>query len=207
MTDCLTLDQLFDHVHGSVDRLPAVARDHAAGCASCRDALDWVERVIHATAQAPLQAPSEAAVARVIDLAKEPPVTAREERGWSLARLFGDALGQPALAGVRGGTESALRLLFETDDGHVDLEITASGAKTGKYRVMGQLLQTGRQPTPDLLAILWRSGRMVLRATGDDVGTFVFEAVQPGDYQLDMWDPSLGQGVRIEHLVVPARES
>ncbi|MCK5439022.1 MAG: hypothetical protein KAI97_03725, partial [Gemmatimonadetes bacterium] len=78
MTDCLTLDQLFDHVRGSVDRLPAVAREHAAGCASCRDALDWIERVIHAAAQAPLEAPSEAALARVIDLAKETPATARE---------------------------------------------------------------------------------------------------------------------------------
>ncbi|MCK5438929.1 MAG: hypothetical protein KAI97_03250, partial [Gemmatimonadetes bacterium] len=130
-----------------------------------------------------------------------------EEPRWSLARLLGDALGQPALAGVRGGTESAHRLLFETDDGHLDLEITASGTEIGKYRVTGQLLYTGRQPTPDLLAILWRAGRIVLRATGDEVGTFVFEAVQPGDYQLDMWDPSSGQGVRIEHLVVSARGS
>jgi hypothetical protein len=37
------------------------------------------------------------------------------------------------------------------------------------------------------------------------VGTFVFEAVQPGDYKLDMWDPSSGQGVRIEQLTVSAR--
>lgn len=207
MTDCLTLNQLFDCVRGSADRLPAVARDHTASCSSCRDALEWIERVIHATAQAPLEAPSEAAVARVIDLAKESPVTAREGRRWSLARLLGDALGQPALAGVRGGTESAHRLLFETDDGHFDLEVTSSETETGKYRVMGQLLRTGRQPTPDLLAILWRSGIVVSRATGDDVGTFVFEAVQPGDYQLDMWDPSSGYGVRIEHLVVSARES
>ena len=207
MTDCLTLNQLFDYVRGSADRLPAVACDHTAGCSSCRDALGWIERVIDATAQAPLEAPSAAVLARVIDLAKEPPVTAREERRWSLARLLGDALGQPALAGVRGGTESARRFLFETDDGHLDLEVTGSETETGKYRVMGQLLRTGRQPTPDLLAILWRSGIVVSRATGDDVGTFVFEVVQPGDYQLDMWDPSSGHGVRIEHLIVSAPES
>jgi hypothetical protein len=207
MTDCLSLNELFDHVRGGVDRVPAVVREHTAGCSSCRDSLEWIERIIQAIDQAPLEAPSEKAVARVLDLAKEAPVTVREERRWSLARLLGDALDQPALAGVRGGAENARRLLFETDEGHLDLEITPSEIETGKCRVMGQLLHAGQQPTQDLLAILWRSGNVVSRAIGNDVGTFVFEAVKPGDYKLDMWDPSSGQGVRIEHLTISARGS
>ena len=205
MTDCLNLNELFDHVRGGVERLPVVVREHTAGCSSCRDSLEWIERIIQAIDQAPLEAPSEKAVSQVIDLAREAPVAVREERRWSLARLLGDALDQPALAGVRGGAEQARRLLFETDDGHLDLEITPSEIETGKCRVMGQLLQVGQQPARDLLAILWRSGNVVSRAIGDDVGTFVFEAVPPGDYKLDMWDPSSGQGVRIEHLTVSAR--
>jgi hypothetical protein len=166
-----------------------VVREHTASCSSCRDSLEWIERIIEAIDQAPLEAPSEGAVARVIDLAREAPVATRKERRWSLARLLGDALDEPALAGVRGGAEHARRLLFETDT----------------CRVVGQLLQTGQQPIGGLLAILWRSGNVVSRAIGDDVGTFVFEAVQPGDYKLDMWDPSSGQGVRIEQLTVSAR--
>ncbi len=207
MTDCPSLDELFDHVRGGVERLPGVVREHTASCSSCRDSLEWMERMIEAIDQAPLEAPSEGAVARVIDLAREMPVATRKERRWSLARLLGDALDQPALAGVRGSAEHAHRLLFETDDGHLDLEITPSEIETGKCRVMGQLLQTGQQPIGDLLAILWRSGIVVSRAIGNDVGTFVFEAVQPGDYKLDMWDPSSGQGVRIERLTVSARGS
>ncbi len=193
MTDCLTLNELFDRVRGGVDRLPAMVREHTASCTNCRDSLEWVKRVIDAIDQAPLEAPSEGAVARVIDLAREAPVATREERRWSLARLLGDALEQPALAGVRGGAEHARRLLFETDRGHLDLEITPSEIETGKCRVMGQLLQAGQQPTRDLLAILWRSGNVV--------------SLQPGDYKLDMWDPSSGQGVRIERLTVSARGS
>lgn len=206
MTDCLTLDELFDYVREGV-RAPADVREHTAGCSGCREALEWIEQVVEAIVEAPLEAPSEKAVARVVNLAREAPVAVREERRWSLARLLGDALDQPALAGVRGGAEHARRLLFETDDGHLDLEITPSEVETGKCRVMGQLLQAGQQPTRDLLAILWRSGNVVSRAIGNDVGTFVFEAVQPGDYKLDMWDPSSGQGVRIEHLTVSARAS
>jgi hypothetical protein len=170
-----------------------MVREHTASCTNCRDSLEWVKRVIDAIDQAPLEAPSEGAVARVIDLAREAPVATREERRWSLARLLGDALEQPALAGVRGGAEHARRLLFETDRGHLDLEITPSEIETGKCRVMGQLLQAGQQPTRDLLAILWRSGNVV--------------SLQPGDYKLDMWDPSSGQGVRIERLTVSARGS
>lgn len=205
MTDCPSLDELFDHVRGDVDRLRGVVREHTTSCPGCRDSLEWIERIIDAIDGAPLEAPSKEAVARVIDLAREAPVATREERRWSLARLLGDALDQPALAGVRGGAEHARRLLFETDDGHLDLQITPSEIETGKCRVMGQLLQAGQQPIGDLLAILWRSGNVVSRAIGSDVGTFVFEAVEPGDYKLDMWDPASGHGVRIERLTVSAR--
>jgi hypothetical protein len=144
-----------------------MVREHTASCTNCRDSLEWVKRVIDAIDQAPLEAPSEGAVARVIDLAREAPVATREERRWSLARLLGDALEQPALAGVRGGAEHARRLLFETDRGHLDL---ASEIETGKCRVMGQLLQAGQQPTRDLLAILWRSGNVVSHAIGLALG-------------------------------------
>ena len=200
---CPPLERLFDLARAGEGSPAADAvAHHARSCTACASALRWLERVLETTRGGPLpEAPPDVLERAIAIAARGRAATGGERRGWGLARLVRDSLSQPLPAGVRGAPGGERRLLYQAQEADLDLEISEAPEGGARLRLTGQLLVRGIPPQAGTLATLrTAAGAAVAEAAADPVGTFVFPAVSPGSYALDVWSPAEGCGVRVEAL-------
>jgi len=206
MTDdrCPPLDEILDRLR-TPGRSEEATERHVAGCARCREAEAWLAVVLDATADGPLEEPPEAVIRRAISIPDEHARTSRS-RGWSLARLVLDTLAGPLPAGVRGTTTGPRRLLYESDEGDLDVEISASPADPSACRVTATVLAEEAPGEGTVDAILWEGDRRMARATADETGWIVLDEVPPGRYRLEILSTEVNRAIRVDSLDVSLEE-
>jgi hypothetical protein len=165
----------------------------------------WARALAGAVSESPPAAAPEALVERALAIPAVHPRPAARRTGWSIARLVEDAFRRPQLAGIRGSA-TARRLLYTIDGGHVDLEIAPDPDDAEKFRITAQVLLDEGGAPDDLVAVLSRAGTPLLGASGDAGGTFVFHAVAPGEYRIELISPSAQLGVRIGGVSIETGE-
>ena len=200
MSDHPALEEILDRVLGRGDYTGGIA-EHMIACASCRRAKAWATALVRAAEGGPPVVAPETLIERAISIPSEEPRRRAERVRWSIARLIEGAFARPLLAGVRGSA-TARRMLYELEDGHVDLEIGPDPDDGERFRITAQVLPTGADLSGEVLAILWRGDALVARASGDETGTFVLGELEPGEYRLEILSPSTGRAIRIASLVV-----
>ena len=200
MSDHPALEEILDRVLGRGDYTGGIA-EHMIACASCRRAKAWATALVRAAEGGPPVVAPETLIERAISIPSEEPRRRAERVRWSIARLIEGAFARPLLAGVRGSA-TARRMLYELEDGHVDLEIGPDPDDGERFRITAQVLPTGADLSGEVLAILWRGDALVARASGDETGTFVLGEVEPGEYRLEILSPSTGRAIRIASLAV-----
>lgn len=102
---------------------------------------------------------------------------------WSGA-LGGQGLA-PALAGIRGDEERPL--IFEAGDIQIVLEVQSDVMEPESRSMLG--LITGLEPAHNVAAHLWQDNQYLSTAAVDDLGSFLFEGITPGSYDLILTAP------------------
>jgi hypothetical protein len=196
---CPGLEDLFDLLRGTLTETRAQeVRDHMSGCESCTTDSEWLAGLLTAAAGGPLPEPPATVLERAFEIVPRAARQPANRRGWSLSRLVLDSLTQPLPAGVRGSAAAGRRLLYRADNADLDLEIRETPGDRPTFRITGQLLVSGEEPSADILAALWSGDQIAAHASGDELGLFVLPDVPPGRYRLEVWVPSDGRGIRIE---------
>jgi hypothetical protein len=182
-----TFETLLDFLD---NRLPKAQADQvtahlALPCAACQGEIDGMRDVLQLLGHERLSEPSPAAVRRAIRLFGrfyERP--GADERPRLIARLLFDDLLAPRAAAVRGiGNER--QLLYGAEGFDIDLQIADEGNQES-LRLLGQVMP----PADDWsqvqggLVRLAREDDAVTSATADELGTFAFNGLAPGDYEL-----------------------
>ena len=172
------------------DRLPKAKADQvtahlALPCAACQGEIEGMRDVLQLLRNEHLSEPSSVAVQRVIRLFRrfhEGPFS--DERPRLIARLLFDSLLAPSTLAVRGiGNER--QLLYGAEGFDIDLQIADEGNQ-GFLHLLGQVMPL----TDDLSQVqggvvrLTREDDVTASATADELGTFAFQALAPGDYEL-----------------------
>lgn len=200
-----SLGEIFDAVRRNAATAHEIA-PHLSSCGGCRESAAWVESLLAATASGPLPEPPEEVIARAVGIGRAEPRTVERDALrplWSIARLLHDSLTSPALVGVRGRPASR-RLLYEVDGAHLDLEVSPSMHDAGRSRLIGQLLVTDAIAPDDVLVMLWRGLSIAAEVCADEFGQFVLDGIEPGDYRLDVWSPSMERAIRVAPLSIEA---
>lgn len=195
MSDHPSLDRLLDAARGQPEA--AAAGEHAAGCPSCARSLAWAKRVLEAASAGQLAETPEAWIESALQIPAEIPGGPRKVPAWTPARLLSDTLAAPA--GVRGVGESR-RYVFEAGDAHLDLEVIEAEDDAALLRVTGQVLVPGALRPSSALATLWRDEALEAHAAAGASGVFVFPAVLPGIYRLDVWPTGAAHAIRVQPL-------
>jgi len=171
------------------DRLPKAKADQvtahlALPCAACQGEIEGMRDVLQLLRNEHLSEPSSVAVQRVIRLFRrfhEGPFS--DERPRLIARLLFDSLLAPSTLAVRGiGNER--QLLFRAEDFDIDLQIADEGSS---LRLLGQVtpLADDLPQVQGGLVRLTQEDGVAASATADELGTFAFQAIAPGNYE--MW--------------------
>jgi hypothetical protein len=195
-----TLEQILDGLRG---KLPPERersfQEHRTTCARCHRASAWLADLLALTARASLVEPPDEALEHAFDIVPAPR-SESPRRAWGIAALLDDTFTRPALAGIRGQAGVERRVLFRAGSSDLDLEIAPSPEEPDALRVTGQVLTPGA-PSPEGLVAMLRPGPgLALRALGDDLGVFVFPAVPPGRYRLDILAPGGEIAIRVQEL-------
>jgi hypothetical protein len=86
----------------------------------------------------------------------------------------------PALAGLRG--EPAQQYVYEAEHVQVILEVQPDLGHADRKEILGLIL--GLENAQPLEAHLWQTDQRLATVTIDELGNFVFSALQPGPYEL-----------------------
>jgi len=182
-----TFETLLDFLE---NRLPKALVDQvtahlALPCAACQGEIEGMRDVLQLLRDEHLSEPSSVAVQRAVRLFgrfyERPP---SDERPRLIARLLFDNLLVPGAASVRG-IENERQLLYRAEDFDIDLQIADEGSQ-GPLRLLGQVMTLA----DDLSQVRGGLVRLTLEddvaasATTDELGTFTFQAIAPGDYEL-----------------------
>ena len=157
----------------------------ALPCAACQSEIESMRDVLQLLRNEHLSEPSSVAVQRVIRLFRRfYERSSADERPRLIARLLFDGLLVPGAAAVRGiGNER--QLLYGAEGFDIDLQIADEGNQ-GFLHLLGQVMPL----TDDLSQVqggvvrLTREDDVTASATADELGTFAFQALAPGDYEL-----------------------
>lgn len=168
-------------------------------CAVCRADIEAVGDILDLLRGEGLSEPPQAAVRRANQLFqrfyKRP---ASESRPWLIAQLRFDSWLVPTGVAARGvGNER--QMLYRAEGLDVDLQVSAERDQQ-TVRLFGQVLPTDDDPS--LVAgypvRLTQHNQEANTTVTDELGTFSFRALSPGDYELwldlphaSVWIPSL----------------
>jgi hypothetical protein len=153
------------------------------------EALDAVVAVLEAEG---LPTVPESRIARACQVARRPRPIERRSIGIGAASTLRRLLATLVLdlrpwarpAGVRGAGLTGCRLLFAADGYEVVVQ-ESSGAKRRGRTLMGQILRDG-DPVPSAIVLL--AGASERAETEADLeGSFRFQNVTGGSYELDVW--------------------
>ncbi len=182
-----TFETLLDFLE---NRLPKAQGDQvtahlALPCAACQGEIESLRDTLQLLRNERLSEPPSVAVQRAIRLFRRfYERSSADERPHLIARLLFDDLLVPGAAAVRGiGNER--QLLYGAEDFDIDLQIANEGNQ-GSLRLLGQVMPL----TNDLsqvqggLVQLTQEEDVAVSATADELGTFAFETLAPGDYEL-----------------------
>jgi len=190
-----TFETLLDFVE---NRLPEASRQQvqthlAAPCAACQSELEAIRDMLSLLEDQPPSEPTEASLRRVIRLFQHP--LASQVR--LMARLVFDSWLIPAALAARGVGEER-QVLYRAEGLDIDVQISAESGQRS-LRLIGQVMPVDDDPSPvqGCAVRLVRTER-VTATTTDELGTFSFAALMPGDYELwldlphaQVWIPSL----------------
>ncbi len=183
-----TFETLLDFVENRLSKamVDQVTAHLALPCAACQGEIEDIRDVLQLLRDEHLSEPSSAAVQRAIRLFRrfyeQPPLSDKRLR--LIARLLFDSLLVPGAAAVRGiGSER--QLLYRAEDFDIDLQIADEGSQ-GFLRLLGQVmtLADDLSSVQGGLVRLTREDDVAASATADELGTFAFQAIAPGDYEL-----------------------
>lgn len=179
------LSRWSDYVRGlgSEPARRAMRRHLDAGCRRCAGRLAAMERMAAlATADAGPAPPAAARRSVKALMALHHP----QRRSWLDAvgwRLRRDSAREPALVGTRSGDSAGRQLLFEADGCALDLSVEPI-AGTDALAVTGSCLRAGGEPLAGAAVVAMGDGRLVDRATTDELGGFAFEGLPP---KCELW--------------------
>lgn len=185
----LTFELLLDWVEG---RLPsAAAQDVAQQVATASEEIQaqvqWLtafarlsEQIVLVTPPPDVRATLAQRFADYAHTRQQPGLLQR-----LVATLTFDNLLQPAVAGLRAGeSDSARQYIFATTLADVALNIQPH-QQGEQLDLIGQILPNTEALLPDAFAVqLLRDEREVAITLADEVGEFLFEALDPGNYGL-----------------------
>ncbi len=182
-----TFETLLDFLE---NRLPKAMGDQvtahlALPCTACQGEIESLRDVLRLFRNERLSEPPPTALQRALRLFRRfYERSSADERPHLFARLLFDDLLVPAAAAIRGiGNER--QLLYGAEDFDIDLQIADEGNQ-GSLRLLGQVMPL----TNDLAQVqrgvvrLLREDDVAISTTADELGTFAFEALTPGDYEL-----------------------
>ncbi len=183
-----TFETLLDFLD---NRLPKAMGDQVAAhlalpCSVCQGEIESMRHVLQLLRNERLSEPPTAAVQRAMRLFRRfYDRSSADERPRLIARLlFDNLLLVPGAAAVRGPANER-QLLYGVEGFDIDLQIAGEGSQ-GSLRLLGQVMS----PSDDLsqvhggLVQLTREDGAAVSATTDELGTFAFQALVPGDYEL-----------------------
>ncbi len=182
-----TFETLLDFVE---NRLPKAMGDQvtahlALPCAVCQGEIEGLRDILQLLRNERLSEPPSAVVQRALRLFRRfYERSAADERPHLIARLLFDDLLVPVAAAVRGiGNER--QLLYGAEGFDIDLQITDESNR-GSLRLLGQVmsLNDDLSQVQGGLVQLTREDDVTASATADELGTFTFQALAPGDYEL-----------------------
>ncbi len=172
------------------NRLPKAKADQVAAhlalpCAVCQGEIEGMRDILQLLRNEHLSEPSAVAVQRAIRLFRrfhERPSS--DERPRLIARLLFDNLLTPSSVAVRGiGNER--QLLYRAEEFDVDLQVADEGGQ-GSLHLLGQVMPLADDVSQvhGGLVRLTQGDDVAASATADELGTFAFQAIAPGDYEL-----------------------
>jgi anti-sigma factor RsiW len=167
---------------------------HLASCPACAATVARYRLVRQAIVTDARLAPSANALARVRNLAaglRQPErnrTTPLASLRRIVARLTFDGASQPALHGLRGGTESYL-LAYTANGIEVDVEVSPDPTSgRSRWHLMGQIAGSTDHAGAEVGLAAPGEADPVVRAETDDEGIFSLQA-GPGRYDLLLWLP------------------
>jgi hypothetical protein len=118
-----------------------------------------------------------------------------------IARLVGEqdgssAIGEPSLA-LRGESEGPITFVVEG----IVIVLDVQPTNEGKVNILGQVAADDQDAWFDALAALYQDGQLEISTTVDDLGTFHFNSIFPGQKELHI-TPKNGTVVVIPNFEV-----
>lgn len=183
----LSFARLADWVEGRLSdaETHAVAEQVAGADAEVQATAGWLRSFRAISQRTVLAAPPASVRAALVRRFDE---YSRGRRGPAIIRqlvaaLTYDSRQQPAVAGLRAAGVAPHQMLYATDLLDVALHIQQRPADQG-FDISGQVFPKARILAGGFEAQLLRGPHAVAEANVDDLGEFVFSALQPGRYEI-----------------------
>ncbi len=180
-----------------------VAVHLASPCPVCQAELESIKDLIGLFRGERLSEPSRAVVDRAIRLYRRVHERPRaDDRLRWIARPVFDSRLMPGAAAARG-SRNERQVLYRAEGFEVDLQISPETGEKA-MRLMGQVMTVDDDPSQvgERQVRLVQEEGAAVTATTDELGTFAFRAIPPGDYELwidlagaEVWIPSLNLGL------------
>ncbi len=200
-----TFETLLDFVE---NRLPEatygqVMAHLTSPCDVCQAEVEAINDMLHLLKKEQLAEPPPSVVRRAIHLFKRlQERQSGDDRPRLMAHLLFDSRLIANAAAARGVVGQERQVLYRVEGLDIDLQVSGEDSQR-IIRLMGQVMPANDDPSQvrGCQIRLEQEEEVTAMTTADELGTFVFPAVVPGDYELwldlpqaEVWIPSLTIG-------------
>ena len=185
----IEFERLLDWVEGRLpdDEAQAVAQQIALAGPTAQAQVKWLRAFLELGEQVQLAAPPPSVRAdleqRFVAYAQGRTLPGFFQR-ITAALSFDSTLQRPAFGMRAAGDDAQRQLVFSSPPAEVALDILPR-TRDLKFDLLGQILPRDAALDPGACAVqLLRNDREVSITMADDLGEFVFEGLEPGDYRM-----------------------
>jgi hypothetical protein len=200
-----TFETLLDFVE---NHLPETARDQVVAhltspCDVCQAEVQAISDMLQLLEKEQLAEPPPSVVRRAIHLFKRlQEQRTGDNRPRMMAHLLFDSRLVARAVAARGVVGQERQILYSVEGLDIDLQVSGEDSPR-TLRLIGQVLPANDDPSQvqGCRVRLEQEEEVTVITTADELGTFVFPAVVPGDYELwldlpqaEVWIPSVSIG-------------
>ncbi len=197
-----TFETLLDFVE---NRLPEATHDQVMAhltspCDVCQAEVQAISDMLHLLKKEQLAEPPPSVVRRAIHLFKRlQEQRIGDGRPRMMAHLLFDSRHIARAVAARGVVGQERQMLYSVEGLDIDLQVSGEDSQR-TIRLIGQVMPADDDPSQvqGCQIRLEQEEEVTATVTADELGTFVFPAVVPGDYELwldlpqaEVWIPSL----------------
>jgi hypothetical protein len=205
MTTHPTFETLLDFVE---NHLPEATHDQVmvhltSPCDVCQAEIKAISDMLLLLKKGQLAEPPPSVVRRAIHLFKRfQERRIGDDRPRMMAHLLFDSRLIARAAAARGGVGQERQILYSVEGLDIDLQVSAEDSPR-TLRLIGQVMPANDDPSQvqGCQVRLEQEEEVTATATADELGTFIFQGVVPGNYELwldlpqaEVWIPGLTIG-------------